>query len=84
MLILNIENIYTRDYSSLELSKTTMTFSTIFKSSKNGTKTINSVSLGSLNQDPIGIAFVGWNMYEAGELSIMITSFNSLPSRLRS
>jgi hypothetical protein len=42
--------------------KTNSTLSTFAKSSRNGVKSVNSVSDMSLNQLEMGIALVGWKM----------------------
>ena len=42
------------------------------------------MSCASLNQELIGTACCGWNMYEVGELSMMIVSFKSRPTCERS
>ena len=65
-------------------SKTPLTSSTTPKSARKGTKSVNSVSCGSLNQDDTGTALLGWNMYDAGELSSIIVSDMGRPSCERS
>ena len=62
------------------MSSTVITLSTTLRSSKKGIISRSSESFGSLNQDAIGMAFVGWNIYEAGELSIIMTSLRSRPN----
>jgi hypothetical protein len=54
------------------------------RSFKNGTNSIRSRSLGSSNQLSIGMAFSGWNKYDAAELSMMIMFFKSRPIRPKS
>ena len=54
------------------------------RSVRKGHKSVNSVSWGSLNQVETGTALLGWNMYEAGELSMMIDDSMSRPSWDRS
>ena len=61
-------------------SKTPRISSTDSKSVKNGHKSVNSVSWGSLNQVETGTALLGWKMYDAGELSMMMQECISLPS----
>ena len=41
---------------------------------------MSSVSCGSLNHDETGTALLGWKMYDAGELSMMIVSEIGRPS----
>lgn len=60
------------------------TSSTNLRSDKKGHKSVNSVSWGSLNQEETGTALLGWNIYDAGELSRMIVSVIGLPSCDRS
>lgn len=54
--------------------------STVARSVKNGHRSVNSVSCGSLNHVDTGTALLGWKMYEAGELSMMMHPSMSLPS----
>lgn len=61
-------------------SSTPLTSSVVLKSARNGTRSVNSVSCGSLNHDETGTALFGWNMYEAGELSRIIMSVDGRPS----
>jgi hypothetical protein len=43
-------------------SNTPRTSSTVDKSARNGTKSVNSVSWGSLNHEETGTALFGWKM----------------------
>ena len=45
---------------------------------------MSSVSCGSLNHDETGTALLGWKIYDAGELSMMIVSAIGRPSWERS
>jgi len=65
-------------------SNTPRTSSTALKSAKNGTRSVSSVSWGSLNHDETGTALFGWKMYDAGELSKMMVSVIGRPSCERS
>jgi len=71
-------------YSLLFESNTKVTLSTFWRSIKNGINSNSSLSSISLNQLVTGIAFVGWKIYDAGELSNIITCFKFLPSWLKS
>jgi len=57
-----------------------LTSSAVLKSAKKGTRSVSSVSWGSLNHDETGTALFGWKIYEAGELSKMIVSAIGRPS----
>lgn len=57
-----------------------LTSSAVLKSAKKGTKSVSSVSWGSLNHDETGTALFGWKIYEAGELSKIIVSAIGRPS----
>lgn len=61
-------------------SRIPWTSSTADRSARNGHKSVNSVSCGSLNHEETGTALFGWNMYDAGELSRIIVSAIGLPS----
>lgn len=63
------------------MSSTLLTSSTLGleMSSKNGSKSNNSLSWVSLNQLDIGIECSGWKIYDAGELSMMIHSLRGRP-----
>jgi hypothetical protein len=50
------------------------------RSSSTGIRSISSLSCASENQLEIGRACCGWNMYEVGELSIMMVFRRSLPT----
>lgn len=65
-------------------SNTPLTSSTVARSVKNGTRSVSSVSWGSLNQEDTGTALFGWKIYDAGELSRMIMSATGRPSCDRS
>ena len=65
-------------------SRTPRTSSTWQRSARKGTRSVNSVSCGSLNHDETGTALFGWKIYDAGELSIMIVSEIGRPSCDRS
>lgn len=54
------------------------------RSSRTGMRSRSSLSCASENQLLMGTACCGWNMYEVGELSMMIVSFNSRPTWERS
>ena len=54
------------------------------RSSSTGIRSISSLSCASENQLDIGRACCGWNMYEVGELSIMMVFLRSLPTWERS
>lgn len=58
--------------------------STVARSVKKGQRSVSSVSCGSLNHVETGTALVGWKMYEAGELSMMMHPSISRPSWERS
>ena len=47
---------------------------------RKGQRSVSSVSCGSLNHDETGTALLGWKMYDAGELSMMIVSEIGRPS----
>lgn len=68
----------------MDPSRTPLMSSTVARSVKKGQRSVNSVSWGSLNQVETGTAFVGWKMYDAGELSIMMQSSMARPSCERS
>lgn len=65
-------------------SNTPRTSSTGLRSARNGTKSVSSVSCGSLNHEDTGTALFGWKIYEAGELSRMMVSAIGLPNWERS
>lgn len=65
-------------------SNTPLTSSTELRSARKGTRSVSSVSCGSLNQDETGTALLGWKMYEAGELSRIMVSVMGRPSCERS
>jgi hypothetical protein len=65
-------------------SNTPRTSSTALKSAKNGTRSVSSVSCGSLNHDDTGTALFGWKIYDAGELSKIMVSAIGRPSWDRS
>jgi hypothetical protein len=50
------------------------------RSSSTGIRSISSLSCASENQLEMGRACCGWNMYEVGELSIMMVFRRSLPT----
>ena len=65
-------------------SRTPRTSSTWPRSARKGTRSVSSVSCGSLNHDETGTALLGWKIYDAGELSMMIVSAIGRPSWERS
>jgi hypothetical protein len=56
----------------------------VLRSDRNGTRSVSSVSWGSLNHDETGTALLGWKMYDAGELSRIIVSAMGRPNCERS
>lgn len=65
-------------------SNTPRTSSTELRSARNGTRSVSSVSWGSLNHEETGTALLGWKIYEAGELSSIMVSVMGRPSCERS
>jgi hypothetical protein len=56
----------------------------MLRSVRKGTRSVSSVSWGSLNHDDTGTALLGWKIYEAGELSRIMVSAMGRPSCDRS
>jgi hypothetical protein len=65
-------------------SRTPRISSTVARSVRNGQRSVSSVSWGSLNHVETGTALLGWKIYDAGELSMIMDDSMVRPNWERS